>query len=173
MDHFIIAKLGKTVGLWGDLKLHLDTDFPEQFQIGTKLQSSSGIIEIIDINLNKGLVKFRGHETLESAKKLTNTKIYADREQTKQNCQLAKGEYFWFDLIGASIYQDEELLGSISDIQRMVGVDYLIINTDKKFIESGMTKSFMIPYIPRYIIEFDITSKRLLTKDTREILEAS
>ncbi len=173
MDRFLIAKVGKTVGLWGDLKLHLETDFPEQFQISKTFQSSSGVLEIVDINLSKGLVKFRGYETLESAKRLTNTKLYADEEQTREECELAEGQHFWFDLIGISIYEDEELLGTISDIQRMVGVDYLIIDTDQKLRESGMVKSFMIPYIPRYVIELDSVKKRLLTKDTKEILEAS
>ena len=173
MNRFIIAKIGKTVGLWGDLKIHLDTDFPEQFQIGTKLQSNNGTIEIMDINLSKGVVKFRGYETLESAKKLTNTKIYADKEQTEKNCQLNEGEHFWFDVIGASVYEGEELLGSISDIQRMVDVDYLLIDTEERLIAEGFSKSFMIPYIPRYIIELERDSKRLLTKDTKEILEAS
>lgn len=173
MDRFLIAKIGKTVGLWGDLKLHLETDFPQQFQIGKTFQSSSGLLEILDINLSKGLVKFSGYETLESAKRLTNTKLYTDEEQTREACKLAEGEHFWFDMIGASIYEGEELLGSVSDIQRMVGVDYLIIATEQKLIESGMVKSFMIPYIPRYIIELDRTTKQLLTQDTKEILEAS
>ena len=32
MDKIYIAKLGKTVGLKGQQKLHIDSDFPEQFK---------------------------------------------------------------------------------------------------------------------------------------------
>lgn len=31
-DKIYVAKLGKTVGLKGDLKLFIDSDFPEQFK---------------------------------------------------------------------------------------------------------------------------------------------
>jgi len=36
-EKFFIAQLGKTHGLRGDLKLHLHTDFPEQFKVGMTL----------------------------------------------------------------------------------------------------------------------------------------
>jgi len=83
MKRFFIAQIGKTVGLHGDLKLHLHTDFPEQFKKGGIYPSDRGNLEIADINPKRGIVRFRGYESLESAKKLTNTKLYADEEQTK------------------------------------------------------------------------------------------
>jgi len=173
MDRFYIAKLGKTVGLWGDLKLHLDTDFTEQFKVGQIFQSDRGSLTIADINLSRGIIRFYGYETLDSAKKLTNTKLYSNKQDTIENCNLNDGEHFWFDIIGLVVVESEEVLGKVTDIQRMVGVDYLMIETKQELIDSGMPKSFMIPYIPRYIIKADKLSGRLSTKDSREILEAS
>jgi 16S rRNA processing protein RimM len=173
MDRFYIAKLGKTVGLWGDLKLHLDTDFTKQFKIGQKFQSDIGSLTIADINLSRGTIRFYGYETLDSAKKLTNKRLYSTKQDTLKNCNLNDGEHFWFDIIGLIVVDGEERLGKVVDIQRMVGVDYLLIDTDQELVDSGMPKSFMVPYIPRYIIEADISSGRLSTKDTKEILEAS
>jgi len=99
-DNFFIAQLGRTVGLWGDLKLHLHTDFPEQFKVGQTYKSDRGNLTISEINLARGTIRFRGYEGVDAAKKLTNTKLYANEAQTKENCELDEGQYFWFDIIG-------------------------------------------------------------------------
>jgi 16S rRNA processing protein RimM len=172
-ERFFIAQVGKTVGLWGDLKFHLHTDFPEQFKIGQSYQSDRGTLEILDINLTRAIIKFRGYESLESAKKLTNAKIYTSKEETQKSCELNEGEHFWFEVIGAQVVEDDEILGSVSEIQRMLDTDYLLVNTDEKLIKDGASNSFLIPYIPRYIIKTDTQTNQVLTKDAKDILEAS
>jgi len=173
MEKFFIAQIGKTVGLRGDLKFHLHTDFPEQFKTGQRYQSDRGNLEIVDINPTRGTIRFRGYESRESARKLTNAKLYADKEQTTENCPLSEGEHFWFEVIGASVIQDDEVLGRVTEIQRITDTDYLIVKTDKHLIDAGLSNAFMIPYIPRYIIETDVKSKKILSKDAKDILEAS
>ncbi len=173
MEKFFIAQIGKTVGLWGDLKFHLHTDFPEQFKIGQIYKSDRGELEILTINPVRQIIKFRGYESLDSAKKLTNAKLYADKEQTIQNCELAEGEHFWFEIIGSSVKQGNEVLGIVSEIQRLLDVDYLLVKTDKHWINKGLPSSFLIPYIPRYILEMDQVAGEILTQDTKDILEAS
>jgi len=170
---FFIAQVGKTHGLHGDLKLHIHTDFPEQFQIGNSFDSSSGRLEISRINLDRGIVAFRGYDGVDYAKKLTNTKIYASLEETKERCQLKDGEHFWFELEGCDIIENGELLGKVAEIQRLADVDYLFIQTDKALVASESAKSFLIPNISRYIVSVDIDSKTITVVDAKEILEAS
>jgi len=170
---FFIAQVGKTHGLHGDLKLHLHTDFPEQFQVGNSFDSSSGRLEISRINLNRGTIAFKSYDDVDSAKKLTNTKIYASLEETKERCHLKEGEHFWFELEGCDIIENGELLGRVVEIQRLADVDYLSIQTDKILVDSGLPKSFLIPKIPRYILSVDIESKTITVIDAKEILEAS
>ena len=173
MEQFFIAQIGKTVGLWGDLKFHLHTDFPEQFKVGQTYKSDRGDLEILTINPARGIIKFRGYETLDSAKKLTNAKLYADKEQTIKNCELTEGEHFWFEVIGSSVIQGDELLGKVAEIQRLPDIDYLLVETDRQLVDAGFASSFLIPYIPRYILSMDESSKQILTQDTKDILEAS
>ena len=173
MEKFYIAQIGKTVGLHGDLKFHLHTDFPEQFKAGQKYQSDRGELEIININPSRGIVRFKGYESLDSAKKLTNAKVYADKNQTAENCKLSEGQHFWFEVIGSSVMQDDEMLGKVTDIQRITDVDYLHIKTDTHLTDEGLPSNFLIPYIPRYIIKTDTDSKTVYVKDAKEILEAS
>lgn len=173
MQRFFIAQVGKTVGLRGDLKFHLHTDFPEQFKIGQHYRSDRGDLEITALDSARGTIRFRGYEDRESARRLTNVKLYADREQTVKNCKLKEGEHFWFEIIGASVMEGDELLGSVTDIQRLLDTDYLLVKTDNHLVDEGLPANFMIPYIPRYILEADTESGKILTRDSREILEAS
>ena len=173
MERFFIAQLGKTVGLWGDLKLHLHTDFPEQFKIGQTFQSDRGPLEIVDINMDRGIVRFRGYESLESAKKLTNAKLYTTKEETRKRCELDEGEHFWFEVIGCRVMEEGEGLGKVSEIQRILDTDYLVVQTEDKLEKEGLSSSFLIPYIPRYVIRTDTQTQQILTKDAKDILEAS
>ena len=169
----LIAQVGRTIGLWGDLKFHLHTDFPEQFKIGTTYKSSRGDLTISDVNEKRGTIRFVGYESIDSAKKLTNVKIYADEQETRENCDLQSGQYFWFDIIGCSVKQDELLLGKVSDIQRMGDTDYLAIETDSTLVEQSQPKNFLLPYIERYIVKVDTEEKIVYTQDAKDILEAS
>ena len=172
-DDAIIAQIGRTIGLWGDLKFHLHTDFPEQFKIGNTYKSNRGDLTISDINFTRGIVKFRGYESIDSAKKLTNTKLFANEAQTKENCDLKEGQHFWFDVIGCVVKQDDEVLGLVEDIQRMADTDYLSVKTDSSLVEAGLSKNFLLPYIDRYVVKVDTEEKIVYTKDAKDILEAS
>ena len=169
----LIAQVGRTIGLWGDLKFHLHTDFPEQFKVGNTYKSSRGDLTIADINFKRGIIKFRGYESIDSAKKLTNVKIFADIEQTRENCELKEGQHFWFDIIGCSVKQGDELLGKVTDIQRMADTDYLVIETEASLVKADFAKSFLLPYIDRYVLTVGLEEKVVYTKDAKDILEAS
>jgi 16S rRNA processing protein RimM len=40
-------------------------------------------------------------------------------------------------------------------------------------VKEGFSKSFLLPYIDRYILTVNIEEKKIYTKDAKEILEAS
>jgi len=172
-DTSLIAQIGRTIGLWGDLKFNIHTDFPEQFKVGNTYKTNRGDLTIADINFTRGIVKFRGYESIDSAKKLTNVKIFADISQTKENCDLNEGQHFWFDIIGCSVEDEGIRMGTIEDIQRMGDTDYLVINTDECFVKEGLSKTFLLPYIDRYVVKADVKAKLVYTKDAKDILESS
>jgi len=172
-EQFYIAQIGRTIGLWGDLKLNLHTDFPEQFSIGNSFKTDRGDLTISDINLKRGIIRFIGYESIDSAKKLTNAKIYSDLEKTKSNCKLNDGQHFWFDIVDCKIEENGVILGTVKEIQRMADTDYLSIITEKSLVEEGFTKTFLLPYIERYILKADIDTKTIYVEDAKDILEAS
>ncbi len=172
-ERFFIAQVGRVVGLKGDLKLHLHTDFPQQFHPGVTLQSDRGPLTVERYHPSRGLVHFRGYDTPEAAKRLTNARIYSDEAQTRELCPLKEGEHYWFEIIGSELREAEARLGTVREIQRMLDTDYLLIETDESLRSKGLPETFLLPYIPRYILSFDAETKTLRVRDARDILEAS
>jgi 16S rRNA processing protein RimM len=102
-----IATLGKTVGIKGDMKLHVKSDFPEQFVDGASfLINKKEKITLRDVNIERGLVKINNITNPEDAKKFTNAKLFTTYEQTRKTCHLDKGEYFFFDLEDCEVFED-------------------------------------------------------------------
>ncbi len=165
-----IAKIGKTHGIKGWQKLHLLTDFPEQFKAGETFVSDKITLIIDKIDLKKGLVKFKGIETPEEAQKLVNRMLYITQEETKKNIKLKKNEYFWFDIIGCEIIENNQKLGKVIEIER-ADVDYLVIKTDEMLLKEGYPKRFLIDF-KRQVLDVDIDNKIIITKGAFEILES-
>lgn len=171
-EHLHVATLGRTVGLKGEMKLHLHTDFPEQFVAGAIFLSDKGErIELI--SYERGLVRLVGYSTPEAAKKLTNTKLFTTHEATRQNCPLEEGEFFWFDILGLDVIEGEELLGVVEDIDRIGAVDYLHVRTSDTLCAQGLAGHFLIPYVERFVLSCDLSMRRILIQGGRDILEAS
>ena len=143
-----IATIGKTVGIRGDMKFHIHCDFPEQFQNNsTFLTNKNSTITLSDVNHARGLIKIAGINTIEDAKKFTNIKLYTTREETRKNCHLDEGEFFWFDIEDCKVYEDGKLLGVVSEVERITVSNYLNVKTDEDLIKLGSAKSFLSLFI--------------------------
>ena len=170
MNKIPIAKIGKTFGVKGWVKLHLLTDFPEQFKAGKTFEADKITLTIENINRKNNTIKFVGFDTPEEAKKLTNRVIYSDEKTSKEDIKLKKDEYFWFDIIGCEVYEDNKLLGKVEDINRINDIDYIVVSVNPDL--NLPQKRFLFDF-KRHIIEVDIKNKKLIVKDTIPILEAS
>lgn len=165
-----IAKIGKTYGIKGWQKIHLLTDFPEQFKKGATFESDKTTLTIENIDLKKGIIKFKGINSPEEAKKLTNRVLYTTKEKTKEEIKLKENEYFWFDIIGCDVYEENELLGKVKEIQRINDSDYLLIKTNKN-LNKKYPKRFLIDF-KRNVKEVDIKNKKIFTQKAKELLDS-
>jgi 16S rRNA processing protein RimM len=170
-----VAQIGRLVGLKGELKLHLQCDFPEQFKKGKTFTTQKGeTLEVFSYNPSRELISFVGYQGRDVAAKLVNTFLFTTHENSIQECALQEGEFFWFDLIEASVIDDDgTVLGTVDEIERIAATDYLVIKTDEILVKKGLAKTFYLPYIERYIITFDKAKKEVLSKDGLGILENS
>ena len=176
MNKIPIAKIGKTYGVKGWQKLHLLSDFPEQFKPNTTFSSDKIELTIEKVDLKRGVVKFKGVNTPEDAKKLTNRMLYSTEEETKSNVKLKENEYFWFDIIGCNVMEQEvpsskfRVLGKVIDIER-ADVDYLVIKTDENLVKEGYPKRFLIDF-KRNTKNVDIENKQIEATGAIDILES-
>ena len=169
-----VAKLGKTVGLKGQLKLYIDSDFPDQFRSGATFTTNKNkTLTIQQYNSKNDTVKFVGIDTIEDAKKLVTQQLFVTQEQTRENCNLDDKQFFWFDLIGLELVEDGKVLGSVKEIHRYPIDDYLEITTTKQLVEEGLSKSFLIPYNDNFIKKVDTVSKRIDVINSYDILLSS
>ncbi len=165
-----IAKLGKSHGVRGWQRIHLLTDFPEQFTPGATFSSDREDLTIEKIDLKRGLVKIKGIDTPEDAKKITNRQLYTTEEETRKNINLQENEYFWFDIENCEIYENGKKLGRVKEIER-ADVDYLVINTDESLIKEGYPKRFLIDF-KRHVKDVDIENKKIEAQGALDILES-
>ncbi|ABB43734.1 16S rRNA processing protein RimM [Sulfurimonas denitrificans DSM 1251] len=169
-----IATIGKSVGLGGDMKLHIKSDFPEQFKKGVSFFiNENETLTLSDINHERALIKFVGYNSPEDAKKLTNKNLYTTIERTRKECRLEKDEYFWFDIEGCSVVEDGKVLGIVDELDRMGITNYLCVITDETLVKSGFAKSFLIPFREPFTINTDIKEKIITVIGAMDILEAS
>ena len=148
------------------------TDFPEQFKAGKSFLSDKITLTIENINRKNNTIKFLGFDTPEVAKKLTNRTIYSDETKSHNDIKLKKDEYFWFDIIGCKVYEENKLLGVVEDINRINDIDYIVVKVDKSMQTDGQPKRFLFDY-RRHIVEVDTENKKLTVQNTIPILEAS
>lgn len=176
MEKIYVAKLGKTVGLKGQMKIYIESDFPEQFKKGAIFfTNKKQTLTIESYNSKSDTVKFVGIDNIDVAKKYINSTLFTSYEESKANCELDEKQFFWFDIVGCSIYENGKLLGVVTDINRYPTDDYLMIKTDKLLLEldEKTAKSFLVPYHDNYIIDVDIEAKTINVKNAVDILEAS
>lgn len=174
-----VAKIGKTNGVYGGLKLHLLSDFPQILSQDINFIAKSSGFKPQELNLKiksyqNGIAIFEGYESKESAGALTNFILYASKEDTKKYCTLKEGEAFWFDVIGMEVIEGEELLGKVIEIERIGSVDYLVIASNlslPSLPQEKLAKTFMLPYIDRYILE--MREGKIYTQDAKDIWFAS
>jgi 16S rRNA processing protein RimM len=166
LEKIYVCKVGKTVGLNGQLKLHIDSDFPEQFFKGATFLTNKNInLTIETFNKKNNLVKFVGFDNIDTSKKLINQQLFSTIQDTKTNCTLDENQFFWFDLIGCKIIENDKILGEVIEIHRYPISDYFEIQTQNK--------TFLLPYLPAYILNVDIEAKMILVNGAFDILEAS
>ncbi len=169
-----VARLGKTVGLRGDMRLNLLSDFPEQFRKGARFMSDRGDLTVASYDAKRGTVRFEGVDDVDAAKRLTNAFLYTTRAQSEASCNLKEGEYFWYQILGMEVVEPSgEILGRVRDIERLAGTDYLVVDTAHALVEEGKAKRFLIPFIDRYVDRVELEHKRVHTRDAKEILDAS
>lgn len=153
----LVAKLGRTVGVQGFVRLHNLSDFPEQFECGASFfDKNSRVLKIKARNAQS--VLFEGFESLECAKTLVNLELFQSVEKSRASCKLNEGEFFYFDIIGLEVFENGLLLGVVKDILP-AGNDLLLIKIDESLVKKGFASEFYLPYVDFYVKSVELGAK--------------
>lgn len=153
----LVAKLGRTVGVQGFVRLHNISDFPEQFECGASFfDKNSRVLKIKARNAQS--VLFEGFESLECAKTLVNLELFQSVEKSRTSCKLNEGEFFYFDIIGLEVFENGLLLGVVKDILS-AGNDLLLIKSDESLVKKGFASEFYLPYVDFYVKSVELGAK--------------
>lgn len=153
----LVAKLGRTVGVQGFVRLHNLSDFPEQFECGASFfDKNSRVLKIKARNAQS--VLFEGFESLECAKTLVNLELFQSVEKSRTSCKLNEGEFFYFDIIGLEVFENGLLLGVVKDILP-AGNDLLLIKSDESLVKKGFASEFYLPYVDFYVKSVELGAK--------------
>lgn len=171
MNKILVAKIGRTVGLKGFLKLHIISDFLEQFKDNAKFLGDEQDFIIKSFDSEKNLVLFKGYESLELAKTLVNKLLYKSEEESRKTCELKEGEFFYFDIISCELFEDGLKLGKVVDILE-TSANYLFLVRVDEALRPEFASEFYLPYADFYIDKVDIAAKKIHTKNALELLKS-
>ena len=197
----LVAKCGKTIGLKGEIRLIVYSDFDEIFTKGnvflardsressanlgreskkdsheSSTKSHSFFLTLKSFNPHKKSATFDEIQSIDDAKNLTSFLLYSSESLSQKYCILGENEHFWFEIIGMRVVENDEIIGIVSDIERIGSVDYLIVAVSAEIHAKYphiKAKRFYIPYISRYVLQTDKSKNTIFTQDSLGILENS
>ncbi len=105
------------------------------------------------------IIKLEGIETPEKAKQYNNWEIWVPRDQA---AQLNSAEYYYADLVGATLMLGDECIGTVLDVWENSTNDLIEVRYNERTI--------LIPFIQEYIGTVDL-EKRVIELKTDWILE--
>lgn len=153
LNEVIIGKLGKAHGLHGLLNIIPLTDFEGRFDdlkevfVGGNLRQIESVVHIGD----EICIKFKGIDSRESAKTLTNKILTVPRSQA---APLDDGEFYTFDIIGCEVFDGEKKIGVVTEVLKTGSNDVFQI-------ETADGKEILIPALKSVVQDIDIAEKKI------------
>ena len=171
MHELVIAVLQAPYGLKGELKVRSLSGENEHIlalagQSITLRQAVSGksapaqlarIVESARVVEPHLLIKFKGLDTPEDARKLTGCEILVAREQA---APLGSDEYYIGELIGCSLLRDGTVIGTVLSVWETGAHDMLEVKLTDSSAEAGF-RVVQVPFRSPFIGQVDQTARTI------------
>lgn len=139
MDLFTVGKIINTHGIHGEVKVSVETDFPEQrFVVNNKLYLAKEDrlnpieVEINSVRKHKGffLLSFKNLLDINLVEKYKNYYLYITQDEQHE---LSDGQYYYRQIIGLKVIdENEHYLGTIKEIMSPGANDVWIVEKPNK-----------------------------------------
>lgn len=162
-----IGKIVNTHGIKGEVKILSDSDFTdERFHKGQLItvkknnESFSFTIASHRMHKNFHLLTFEGIYNINDIEHLKGSKIY--QEKSNEAIELEENEYYYSDIIGCTVFVDEEALGRVIEIMETGANDVWVVKGDKEYL---------IPYIEDVVKHVDVNLKTIKIEPLEGLLD--
>ena len=156
-EYYLIAKIKSTEGPDGYVSIISFSDFPERFWklksvfIEIYNQKKEFFVEHVDKIKEDFVLKFRNFNTDKEADFLIGKEVFVDERNV---VKLPEDTFFIHDLIGSTVFRNNEFFGSLTDVLSLPANDVFVIKTKRG-------EEILIPATRQFIDRYDKDNKKL------------
>ena len=160
MNYFNVGKIVNTQGLQGEMRVLSVTDFAEErFKKGNALALFDKKDQfVMDVEIashrkvkNFDIIKFKGMYHINDIEKFRDFNLKVREEDLTD---LEDGEFYYHEIIGLEVYENDLLLGTIKEILQPGANDVWVVKRKGK-------RDLLLPYIPPVVLGIDIEQGRV------------
>ena len=160
MNYFNVGKIDNTQGLHGEMRVLSVTDFAEErFKKGNILALFDKKDQfVMDVEIashrkvkNFEIIKFKGMYHINDIEKFRDFTLKVREEDLTD---LEDGEFYYHEIIGLEVYENDVLLGTIKEILQPGANDVWVVKRKGK-------RDLLLPYIPPVVLGIDIEQGRV------------
>ena len=160
MNYFNVGKIVNTQGLQGEMRVLSVTDFAEErFKKGNILALFDKKDQfVMDVEIashrkvkNFDIIKFKGMYHINDIERFRDSTLKVREEDLTD---LEDGEFYYHEIIGLEVYENDILLGTIKEILQPGANDVWVVKRKGK-------RDLLLPYIPPVVLGIDIEQGRV------------
>lgn len=160
MNYFNVGKIVNTQGLQGEMRVLSVTDFAEErFKKGNILALFDKKDQfVMDVEIashrkvkNFDIIKFKGMYHINDIEKFRDFTLKVREEDLTD---LEDGEFYYHEIIGLEVYENDILLGRIKEILQPGANDVWVVKRKGK-------RDLLLPYITPVVLGIDIEQGRV------------
>jgi len=166
-DYLAVGKIVNTHGIRGELRVIPMTSDISRFDylLYTWIRVDGKLKEyrVSKVRYHKQfvLVKLQGVDSMTDAEALKGCELLVDRQNARP---LEEDEYFICDLIGMKVYEEDRLLGELTEVLETGSNDvYVVTGEDKKEI--------LVPALKQVVTLVDLKNKSMQVKLPEGLLD--
>lgn len=156
-DRLIIGRVVGVFGVRGELKVHIESDFPERFDHLTRvfICGDEYAAEHSRLHQSMALLKLKGVDDANRAGELDDCDVEVALTDA---VALRPGQYFIYQIEGLRVEKTSgELLGTISEVLQTGANDVYIVATPDG-------KELLLPAIPQVVKQVDVEGGRMVVE---------
>lgn len=164
-EYLAIATVLAPHGVGGELKVRIETDFPERFALLTRVYLGPEHLpydfEGFRLHAAHGLLKLKGCDDRTAAEKLRGMDVWIPLGEAMP---LKPGEYYEYQILGLEVSTPGgEPLGVIRDV--------LYTGSNAVYVTQGPRGEVLIPVLKEVVLEVDLEGGRMVVQLPPGLLE--